>query len=67
MVRPIQIIKEDEQVFRVEYFEKVAGWIAKARATKNATFKYRAMSVHGRLGYFNTINSAKCFVISNYN
>ena len=60
---PIQIIKGDDGILAVEYFGKLTGWIAKAKGER---FKYRALSVYGQIGYFNSINSAKCFVISNY-
>lgn len=67
MHTPIKVVKEKEAgMYHVEYFGKIIGWIAKARMAKGETFKYRAVSVHGTLGYHNTINSARCFIISNY-
>jgi hypothetical protein len=61
----IQVVKDDAG-WRVEYFGRTAGWIRKLRKTHVNSPKFYAEAVHGKLNYFNTINSARSFIIKNY-
>jgi hypothetical protein len=65
MRNPIQI-EEQNGVYLVSYFDKTAGWINRARITKNNSLCYRALTVRGELRHFENLELAKCFIISHY-
>lgn len=66
MRNPIQIEQIEGDFYRVTYFGSEAGWINKTRLQKDNRDAYRAMTVHGKIQYFLSLDAAKLFIVENY-
>jgi hypothetical protein len=63
---PIAIEQIEPNFYRVTYFSSEAGWINKTKLHKDKRIAYRAMTVHGKIQYFPSLDSARLFIIENY-
>jgi hypothetical protein len=66
MKNPIEMTQQEPGLYRVTYFESEAGWINKTRLHQDNRVAYRAMTVHGKIQYFPSLDSAKLFIVENY-
>ena len=66
MKNPIELEQIEKDFYRVTYFSSEAGWINKTRLQQDNRVAYRAMTVHGKIQYFPSLDSAKLFIVENY-
>jgi hypothetical protein len=66
MIKPIEIKRDEDGVYTVLYFEKIAGWVNKFQPRGRKNPMYKALSVNACVKSFNTVNSAKDWLIGEY-
>jgi hypothetical protein len=66
MKNPIDVQEQEPGLYRVTYFNSEAGWINKTQLQKDNNTAYRAMTVHGKIQYCQSLDSAKLFIVENY-
>lgn len=62
----MRVIADKDGVYRVTYKDENVGWVEPVAKNAYHPEKYRALSVHGRLGYFWTLDMATTFLMENY-
>ena len=62
----LKVEQDKDGIFRVSYRDENVGWIEPMPKNAYHPEKYRALSVHGRLGYFWTLDMATTFLMENY-
>lgn len=61
-----QMQQDKDGIYRVTYDGQNVGWIEPVPKNAYHPEKYRALSVHGKLGYFWTLDVAKSFLMERY-
>jgi hypothetical protein len=61
-----QMQQDKDGIYRVTYNGENVGWIEPVPKNAYHPEKYRALSVHGKLGYFWTLDVARTFLMERY-
>lgn len=64
---PLLNMRQDKDgIYLVTYRDSNVGWIEPLKKNASHPEKYRALSVHGRIGYFWSLDMARTFLMENY-
>jgi hypothetical protein len=66
MIKPVEIKRDEDGVYTVLYFEKIAGWVQKFQPRDRKKPMYKALSANLCVKSFNTVSSAKDWLIGEY-
>jgi len=62
----LKMAQDKDGVYLVSYRDQNVGWIEPVKKNAYHPEKYRALSVHGRIGYFWSLDMARTFLMENY-
>jgi hypothetical protein len=66
MRNPIDLQEQEPGFYRVTYLNSEAGWINDVKVKNHINAVYRAMTIDGRVMHCETLDTAKLFIVENY-